>query len=71
MGNPKIPEEIIEEIRLGEAKKIKKTVTLIGDTKQFSIKLPKAVIEEIGWKAGDKIDIEIDNTNLKLKRVQI
>lgn len=74
MTTPKIPKEIIEEIKLGEPMAIKKTVTLIQDTKhtkQFSIKLPIDIIEKIKWKAGDKIEIEIDNTMLKLKQVKV
>ncbi len=68
---PRVPPEIIEEIGLKEPESIKKTVTLIQDTKhtkQFSIKIPAGIIEEVKWKAGDKIDIEIETDGLKLRK---
>ncbi len=68
---PRIPPEIIEEIELHEPESIKKTATLIQDTKhtkQFSIKIPNVIIEEIKWKAGDKIEFVIENEGLKLQK---
>lgn len=71
MNKPRIPAEIFEKIGLKEPESIKKTVTLIQDvkhTKQFSIKIPAGIIEEVKWNAGDKIDIEIENDGLKLRK---
>lgn len=71
MEKPKIPPEILKEIGLQEPRTIQKSATLIQDmkhTKQFSIKFPAGIIEEIGWKAGDKIEIVIENGGLKLHR---
>ena len=73
MGKPVVPSDIIGEIKLKEPVSIKKTATLIQDvkhTKQFSIKFPIGVIEEIKWVAGDKIEIEIENDGLKLRRAK-
>lgn len=73
MAKPRVPAEIIEEIELQEPKSIKKTATLLQDvkhTKQFSIKFPAGIIEEIKWKAGDKINIEIEEDGLKLRRAK-
>lgn len=67
---PRVPPEIVEEIGLKEPVSIKKTATLIHDTKQFSIKIPAGIIEEIRWKAGDKIEFEIENERLKLRKVK-
>lgn len=69
MKKPRIPPEILEEIGLQKPSAMKKTVTLIQDskhTKQFSIKFPVGMIEEVGWNAGDKIEILIENDELKL-----
>jgi hypothetical protein len=71
MAKPKIPSEIIEEIELQEPKSIKKRAILLQDdkhTKQFSIKFPVGIIDEIKWKKGDKISIEIEEDGLKLRR---
>lgn len=68
MKQPLIPPEIIEDIGLKEPISIKKTVTLIYDSKQYSIKIPAGIIEEIEWKAGDKIEIEIEGDWLKLRK---
>ena len=62
MKKPVIPSEIIEEIELKEPKSLKKTATLIQDTKhtkQYSIKFTVEIIESVKWVAGDKIEIEI------------
>jgi len=72
MNRPVIPSEIIEEIGLKEPKPISKIATLIQDkkhTKQFSIKFPTGIIEELEWGAGDKIEMKIENDGLKLLRV--
>jgi len=68
MKKPIIPSEIIEEIGLKEPISMKKTVALIYDSKQYSIKIPAGIIEEIKWKAGDKIEIEIEGAELKLRK---
>ncbi|MFZ2412250.1 MAG: hypothetical protein WAW23_11815 [Candidatus Methanoperedens sp.] len=73
MAKPKVPAEIVEEIELQEPKSIKKTATLLQDvkhTKQFSIKFPAGIIDEIKWKMGDKISIEIEEDGLKLRRAK-
>jgi hypothetical protein len=73
MGKPVVPSDIIDEIGLREPAPIKKTATLIQDikhTKQFSIKFPTGIIEEIQWAAGDKIEIEIETGGLKLRKVK-
>ncbi|NJD53872.1 MAG: hypothetical protein FIB07_13510 [Candidatus Methanoperedens sp.] len=69
---PRIPPEILAEIRLKEPVSIKKNVTLLYDAtaRQFSIKIPTGIIEEAKWKAGDKIDIEIDDEGLKLRKAK-
>lgn len=73
MEKPVIPPEILDEIGLKEPKAIKRTATLIQDkkhTKQFSIKFPAGTIEEIGWEAGDKIEIRIESDGLKLQKAE-
>ena len=73
MAMPKVPPEIIEEIELQEPISIKKIATLLQDvkhTKQFSIKFPAGIIDEIKWKVGDKISIEIEEDGLKVRRVK-
>lgn len=73
MEKPIIPLEIIKEIELQKPVSLKKTVTLIQDkkrTKQYSIKIPRVIIEEVQWVAGDKIDIEIEDIGLKLRKAQ-
>ena len=73
MKKPRIPPEILEEISLQKPSTMKKVVTLIQDTKhtkQFSIKFPVGMIEEIGWNAGDKIEILIENDGLKLHKAK-
>jgi hypothetical protein len=76
MGKPVVPADIIDEIELKEPISIKKTATLIRDIKkhthttQYSIKFPTGIIEEIMWNAGDKIEIEIENDYLKLRKVK-
>jgi bifunctional DNA-binding transcriptional regulator/antitoxin component of YhaV-PrlF toxin-antitoxin module len=70
---PVIPPEILEEIGLREPKAIKRIATLIQDkkhTKQFSLKFPAGTIEEIGWEAGDKIEIKIESDGLKLQKAE-
>jgi len=57
-----IPDDIMDEIELKEPESLIKTVKLIHDakhTKQYSVKIPTMFIEEIGWQAGDNIEIEI------------
>lgn len=69
----KIPTDILGEIGLKSAKKIQKTVTLIQDvkhTKQYSVKIPVEYIEDIGWKAGDKLSIEVETDSLKFTKSQ-
>lgn len=71
MGKPVVPPEILEEIGLSEPKTIVKTATLIQDKKhtmQFSIKIPAGIIEEIGWAAGDQIEIRVEIDGLKLQK---
>lgn len=73
MGKPVVPPEILEEIGLSEPKTITKTATLIQDKKhtmQFSIKFPAGVIEEIGWTAGDRIEIRVESDGLKLLKTE-
>ncbi len=67
---PKVPPEILEEIGLKEPVSIKKTATLLHDGKQFSIKIPAGIIEEIGWDAGDKVEVEIESDGLKIKKAR-
>lgn len=69
----KIPEDILGEIGLKSAEKIQKTVTLIQDvkhTKQYSVKIPVEYIEDVGWKAGDKLSIEVETDSLKFTKSQ-
>jgi hypothetical protein len=73
MKKPRIPPEILEEIGLQKPSKIQRVATLIQDTKhtkQFSIKFPAGTIEEIGWNAGDKIEILIEDDGLKLHKAK-
>lgn len=73
MKKPVIPPDILREIGLQEPTTIQRVATLIQDkkyTKQFSIKFPAGTIEEIEWKAGDKIEIIIENDGLKLQKVK-
>lgn len=63
-----IPEDIIQEIGLNEPKSLKKTVKLIHDGKQYSMKIPAILIEETEWKSGDTIEITIKNESLKLTK---
>jgi len=73
MRKPVVPPEVIEEIGLKEPKTLKKTVTLIQDTKhtkQYSIKFPVDIIESVNWIAGDKIEITIENDGLNLRKSQ-
>ena len=63
-----IPEDIIQEIGLNEAKSLKKTVKLIHDGKQYSMKIPTILIEEMEWQPGDTIEITIQNESLKLTK---
>jgi bifunctional DNA-binding transcriptional regulator/antitoxin component of YhaV-PrlF toxin-antitoxin module len=72
MERPVVPAEVLDEIGLKDAVSMKKTATLIQDVKytgQFSLKFPVGIIEEIGWNAGDRIEIEIQNDELKLRKV--
>ncbi len=70
MKKPRVPAEIIEEIGLKEPMSLKKTAPLLYDTKQYSIKIPAGIIEEVNWAAGDKIDFEIEGDGLKLRRAK-
>jgi len=73
MGKPEIPPEILEEIGLKEPAPIRRSATLLQDkkyTKQFSIKFPAGLIEELGWEAGDKIEMRIESDGLKLLKVE-
>jgi hypothetical protein len=73
MKRPVVPSEIIEEIGLREPKTLKKTATLIQDTKhtnQYSIKISTDLIESVNWIAGDKIEIKIENDELILRKSQ-
>ena len=63
-----IPVDIIQEIGLSEPKSLKKTVKLIHDGKQFSIKVPTLLIEEMEWQPGHNIEITIKNESLKLTK---
>ena len=63
-----IPEDIIREIGLNEPKSLKKTVKLIHDGKQYSMKIPTILIEEMEWQPGDTIEITIQNESLKLTK---
>ena len=63
-----IPEDIIQEIGLNEPKSLKKTVKLINDGKQYSMKIPTILIEEMEWQPGDTIEITIQNESLKLTK---
>lgn len=65
-----MPAEIIEEIGLKEPASLKKTTPLLYDSKQYSIKIPTGIIEEVNWDAGDKIDIEIESDGLKLRKAK-
>ena len=68
-----IPKSIIDEIKLSEPKPLTKTATLIQDTKytkQFSLKIPISIIEEVGWKAGSRIAVQVDGNCLKLKQTR-
>ena len=69
----RIPNDIIDEIGLNNAKKLLKTVTLIQDIKhtgQFSVKIPLEFIENVGWKAGYKLSIEVETDSLKFTKAQ-
>lgn len=70
MKQPRVPAEIIEEIGLKEPISLKKTAPLLYDTKQYSIKIPAGIIEEVNWSAGDTIDIEIESDGLKLRKAK-
>jgi len=63
-----IPEDIIQEIGLSEPKSLKKTAKLIHDGKQYSMKIPAILIEEMEWQPGDNIEITIKNESLKLTK---
>jgi len=63
-----IPEDIIQEIGLSEPKSLKKSIKLIHDGVQYSIKIPTILIEEMEWQQGDDIEITIENESLKLTR---
>lgn len=67
---PIVPPELIEEIGLKEPVSIKKPATLLHDGKQFSIKIPSGIIEEIGWKSGEKVEVEIESDGLKIRKVE-
>lgn len=63
-----IPEDIIQEIGLSEPKSLKNTAQLIYDSKQYSIKIPVILIEEMEWQSGDNIQITIKTESLKLTK---
>lgn len=63
-----IPKDIIQGIGLSEPKSLKRAVKLIYDGKQYSIKIPAILIEEIEWQAGDNIEITIKNEYLKFTK---
>ncbi|MDE1873897.1 MAG: AbrB/MazE/SpoVT family DNA-binding domain-containing protein [Candidatus Micrarchaeota archaeon] len=68
---PEVPEEIVKELGLREAKPLEETATLIQDTKytkQFSIKIPRRIISKLHWKAGDKVKLVVESGRLVLKR---
>jgi len=68
---PQIPPEILKEMELGEARPLEGQATLIQDekyTKQFSVKIPRRLIGKLGWKAGDRITLTVEDGVLVLKR---
>jgi antitoxin component of MazEF toxin-antitoxin module len=66
-----IPKDVVEEIGLKEPASLKKSVKLIYDakhTKQYTLRIPAGFIEKVDWKAGDMIEIELENGSLKLRK---
>jgi antitoxin component of MazEF toxin-antitoxin module len=66
-----IPKDVVEEIGLKEPTSLKKAVKLIYDakhTKQYTLRIPAGFIEKVKWKAGDMIEIELENGSLKLRK---
>ena len=66
----KVPDWVIDKIKLGEAKALEEEATLIYDksTNQFSVKLPIRIMYEVEWHGGDKIVVKIDGKGIKLER---
>ncbi len=66
-----IPKDVVEEIGAKEPTSLKKTVKLIYDskhTKQYTLRIHAGFIEKVNWKAGDMIEIELENGSLKLRK---
>lgn len=63
---PKIPNDVIEEIKLKEPKSEKKVVKVsqTKSTNQFSIKIPSSISMELGLKKSDKFEINITDKNI-------
>lgn len=69
---PEVPSEVIEEIKLKEKPEpVKGNTSFLYDKKQFSVKIPAAIITELDWKAHEKIEVTIESADvLRLRRIK-
>jgi hypothetical protein len=67
----KIPEEIVEELKLAEPKRYSVGVKLLFDSKQYSMKIPARVSADFELHPTDKFELTIENADvLTLRRTK-
>lgn len=67
MNVKKVPPQVIEKISLKEPQQEKRTIKVIFDKKQFSVKLPRKIAIELGLKKGDTFEAVVEDGTLKLR----